>query len=1282
MNERITSQKIDQALKDFQHGTLINNAQNLLNTLGYDSKMKIDLESNLAEDFISEFDPSRKLNSVRAMVEEWESIDLLFQLTEKEIFDSEKSEKDASSNQKIDNTIIESYLFFAVKLRENNYSRTQLSTITREINKLMPMPAMIIFQHGQTLTFAVIDRRLHERDESKDVLEKVTLIKDINFKDSHRAHIQILFDLSRNELFRVHKFKNFVDLHRAWAKTLDIQELNKRFYSELSNWYFWAVDNVTFPEDAGKDIEVRNATSVIRLITRLIFVWFIKERNLVPDVFFNQEEIEKILVSIAPQESIYYKAILQNLFFATLNQEMNTPEKSNNRKFRGEGRQHYNITSLYRYKKYFTDPDEALRQFETIPFLNGGLFECLDKSDEEDTKKVLRIDGFSDRDDNQLSVPNFLFFSEEKNVDLNAAYGTKSKRYKVRGLIEILRRYKFTITENTPIEEEVALDPELLGKVFENLLAAYNPETRKTARKQTGSYYTPREIVNYMVDESLIAYLKNKLIDFYISQESFSLKIPPSQLDLTGRSKPVQTELHTQHVELSDKQKSDIEKKLLHLVAYKDEPHQFDEGETEQLINAIDTLKILDPACGSGAFPMGILQKLVFILGKLDPDNDQWRQRQIDKVEKTIKTAEEIDESTIRENTIAELEAEIDNINDAFERNELNYGRKLYLIENCIFGVDIQPIAAQIAKLRFFISLIIDQRIEDTRENRGVRPLPNLETNFIAANTLLGITGQLLDRTPEIIEKEKELDEVRRRHFTARTPKTKEKYRTRYTEIRKEISDLLIELGLPSGIAGKIASWDPYNQNSTADWYNSERMFGVMDGFDVVIGNPPYIKEYTYREAFDGLRESPYYQGKMDIWYMFACKGLDLVKNGKGLVTFIAQNNWVTSDGASKMRNKVIQDAQILSLVDFGSFKIFSSGIQTMIMVFRKNIDTDNYPFDYRRLLGKDLNINDVMALLNRDQNNKAEYLTPTIRRSKYTNIPLTFSNPAVELILDKIFSKCDFLLSESEVAQGIVPNPDLVSQDALSKIPDYKVQRYDLSVGDPVFVIPKGFFPNLSAREQNYIKPLYKPIDLSRYYLPQKSSKDIIYLTKENWKPNLKTLTDHLSKYREIMDARRENQNGKRDFYHLHWPRKEIFFQDGAKILSVRKCETPTFVYTDSETYVMMAINIIKSKRINLKYLTGLLNSRLVTFWLKHKGKMQGTNYQIDKQPLLTIPLISPPPEEQVPIATLVDQILETKAADSDADTTDCEKDIDQLVYKLYDLRPEEIRIVEEGTA
>ena len=693
-------EEIKQALHQFVSGDLADNAKELLRILGYKSERTRRFYPNTPEKFLSVFDleNDQDFKPERALIEEWESVDLLFQLMEEHIKDNEQVEIEFGGGD-IDNTRTESYLFFAIKLSDNQFSRTKLSQITREMNKAFGMPAMILFQHGETLTFAVIDRRLNKQDESKDVLLKATLIKDIDFADPHRAHIDILSDLSIDELYEKHKFTNFPKLHEAWKKTLDTSELNKRFFKEIAYWYFWAVNEVTFPGDAEKDEEGKDATSVIRLITRLIFVWFIKEKGLVPDDLFKNEKIKEILRCDDEEQSTYYKAILQNLFFATLNQEMNTSEKPDNRKFRGEGRQHYNITSLYRYKRYFVDPDAALKRFESIPFLNGGLFECLDKPDKDNPQKILRVDGFSDRDDVSLCVPNFLFFSGERDVDLNAAFGTSGRQYKVRGLIDTLDKFKFTVTENTPIEEEVALDPELLGKVFENLLAAYNPDTKVTARKQTGSYYTPREIVNYMTDETLIAYLKHEFVGYRESQSALSMTTPPAQMNLGGQTEPVQTQLDAHGVTLSSQQKERIEDDIRELISYKAEPRRFSTGEIKTLIRAIDALKVLDPACGSGAFPMGVLQKLVFILGRLDPRNEEWRRRQIDKVREIIKSAESIEDSTVRENTISDLESEIKNINAAFERNELDYGRKLYLIENCIYGEDIQPIAVQIAKL-------------------------------------------------------------------------------------------------------------------------------------------------------------------------------------------------------------------------------------------------------------------------------------------------------------------------------------------------------------------------------------------------------------------------------------------------------------------------------------------------------------------------------------------------------------------------------------------------------
>ncbi|MEA3226346.1 MAG: hypothetical protein U9Q07_10385 [Planctomycetota bacterium] len=589
-------QQIKTALQAFSGSDLRAASIRLLNTLGYQSEKALDLD-NTPDAFIAEFDKrDREFRKDKALFERWKSVEFLFQITDDEVRNA--GAQSTLFDSGYDHGNYQSYLFFALDLEKDHYTRTQFADITREINLLFDMPAMLLIRHNGALTFSVIDRRLHKKDQSRDVLEKVKLIKDIRYQDPHRAHIEILHDLALPTLMAKHECHDFKQLHEAWRTTLDTNELNKKFYRELADWYFWALEHVGFPADVEKDTATRNATSVIRLLTRLIFCWFLKEKGLIPADLFSERKLAGILKSLKDDDCTFYRAILQNLFFGTLNQRMNTGGREN-RRFANDGpflerKNEYGVKNLYRYQKLFAiAEEEAVKLFSDIPFLNGGLFDCLDK--EDDSGKVIYVDGFTRNTRKQPKVPNFLFFSRYRTLDLSDSYGDKKKKKeKVRGLINLLDSYKFTITENTPIEEEIALDPELLGKVFENLLASYNPETGTTARKQTGSFYTPREIVNYMVDESLIAYLAGKLD-------------PADPSD--------QTNSH-----------------LRHLFAYTEELLPFSDAEVDALIAAIDNCKILDPACGSGAFPMGILHKLVFILGKLDPQNERWKQKQLDKL--------------------------------------------------------------------------------------------------------------------------------------------------------------------------------------------------------------------------------------------------------------------------------------------------------------------------------------------------------------------------------------------------------------------------------------------------------------------------------------------------------------------------------------------------------------------------------------------------------------------------------------------------------------------------
>ena len=900
--------------------------------------------------------------------------------------------------------------------------------------------------------------------------------------------------------------------------------------------------------------------------------------------------------------------------------------------------------------------------------MNGGLFECLDKKDKDDSETVLRIDGFSDRDDNQLSVPNFLFFSEEKDVDLNEIYDTKGKRYKVRGLIEILRRYKFTITENTPIEEEVALDPELLGKVFENLLAAYNPETGATARKQTGSFYTPREIVNYMVEESLIVHLQNAL-------------------DSTSSA--------------PDK---GVTSKLRDLLAYNDKPHQFTDAETDQLINAIDNLKILDPACGSGAFPMGILHKLVFILAKLDPRNDQWRQRQIAKVETLINMAEEIDDSTVRENTIRDLEKEIDNINEAFARNELDYGRKLYLIENCIYGVDIQPIAVQIAKLRFFISLVVDQRIDDSQENRGVRPLPNLETKFVAGNTLIGVDKPVQEtlRNPEIDLKETELSEVRRKHFTARTPRTKEKYRELDKQIRVTISQLLKRDGLPSEITEKIADWDPYDQNATAEFFDPEWMFGNTSGFDIVIGNPPYIGERRNEKIFHEVARTDFgkkfYTRWMDYFYFFFHRSLDIGKM-KSIIAFITTNYFITATGADKLRRDLYERTTIRNIINFNELKIFESsqGQHNAITIAikdktitdkAKNCITQRTGIATPETLEKIIGGKDSETQYYEvSQKQLYEGQDLQLRINGYGNN----NEDPIQTILEKIKEQPDSLGDLCHVLMGLVSRADKVSNNHLKKYPDLKAKK-----GDGIFVISSKELESLNLGKEEhakYVRPFYKNSDIGRYFNETKNALWLLYVKDEGIPIKLsQELKNHFEKFEILLTEGKKNflknkiasgfvrrwlQNG--NYFVLFNPKEEKYFT-GPKIIAPYRSRKNAFSYNETAWFASQDVCFIlaKNPKLDLKYVLALLNSKLYYLWFYYKGKRKGEMLELFKKPISDAPLKMINESQQNVFITLVNQILTAKSKNSETNVSTLEAEIDEKIYALYGLTSEEIAIVE----
>jgi hypothetical protein len=1126
-------QAISQCIQAFANLPLRKAALSLFAALGYESDRTVETPSVV--DFRAHFDPEFRLEHPAALIESWQSAELLFQLTDEELSRSAALFKDEA----VKTSLLQSYVFIAIELTEGDYARGKLAGIARRINYIFPMPVMVLFKIGGRLSIAVINRRLNKRDDSKDVLGKVTLIQNIAIDKPHPGHLDILASFSLAELTEGRRvIQNFDQLHAAWEEVFNVELLNKRFYEELSNWYFWARHQVSFPGDLESDERIRNATSVIRLLTRLIFCWFLKEKRLIPDHLFDQQVLAGMLNSLAEDESTYYHAILQNLFFATLNQPMNAGDAPH-RKFAVEGsfqenREQHGVKNLYRYAGLFREPEGALSLFENIPFLNGGLFACLDV--EDDTGKVQYADGFSRNPKKQPCVPNRLFFAETQTVDLSGRddFGDpKKKKAKVRGLLHILNGYKFTIAESTPVEQEIALDPELLGNVFENLLASYNPETGESARRQTGSFYTPRPIVDYMVDGTLKAYLADALCQ---------------RLPVTS--------------------KADAKAGLDILFAYTEKTHAFTEAECDALIAAIDACNILDPACGSGAYPMGILHKLVFVLGKLDPHNEKWRQRQISK-------AEEIEDVEARASAIVA-------INNDFANNALDYGRKLYLIENCIYGVDIQPIAIQIAKLRFFISLICDQKTNgDRSKNLGVRPLPNLETKFVTADSLLTLdaanTSISLTNTPEVQQLKRELSKVRHRYFSATSRDEKKKLRAQDEKLRKNILDLLTAMGYGSEEERRRVDWNPYDPHGEADFFDPSTMFPELEqGFDIVIGNPPYVQIQKFSAAHKQAWQTQNYSTYVatgDVYCLFYERGTRLLKQG-GQLSYITSNKWMRAGYGEKLRGLFIQKVVIEEVIDFGGVVVFNAAmVDTAIVRLGKRQPSESFP----------------SAVLTRNfslQQSLADYMQ---------NNAVPFKRPANGADSWVVMSPDRYRIKQAVEVQGV-------------PLERWHIQiNYGIKTGyNEAFYISAEQRDALTAEDQrcaDLIVPLLRGRDIQRY------GTDWLLLDDEKWMINTHngikeqgilpidvqhdypSLWQHLLRYRKNLEPRLDQgdhwSNLRNCAYLDEFKKPKIIYPEITKYINFYFDDASGF-YPNNKAFILTA------ESESLYYLVAVLNSSL----------------------------------------------------------------------------------------
>ena len=945
-----------------------------------------------------------------------------------------------------------------------------------------------------------------------------------------------------------------------------VEALSKDFYKDLFEWYQWAVDpstNITFPNNTSTEDDDRDdiETKIIRMITRIMFVWFIKQKQLVPDCIFELKHLKKILKDFDPLSTTvgnYYNAILQNLFFGTLNRAI-IEEDGSTRKFSTSSKR--DVKTLYRYAEMFAiSEQEVIDTFAEIPFLNGGLFECLDKTRYIDgVEQCYNFDGFSRNDarfadgrfKHRAVVPNILFFEPE------------------RGLLSILSRYNFTIEENSPEEQQVALDPELLGKVFENLLGAYNPETQETARNQSGSFYTPREIVNFMVDESLMAYLgKTELVRSLFGHD-----------------------------------------------------FQFDASKTEQykeIADKLKAIKILDPACGSGAFPMGILNRMVEIFERIQPDANV-------------------------------------------------YELKLSIIENCLYGIDIQSIAAQITKLRFFISLICNCEKDASAINFGIPTLPNLETKFVSANTLIAKKkkdAQLeLFENPDIETTKSELAEIRHKHFAAKSASTKHRLRKQDQDLREKLANLLSEDNcFAPEDAKQLSEWNPYDQNAVSSFFDPEWMFGVSDGFDLVIGNPPYIQLQSNGGKLGKLYEKSGYcsfDSKGDVYCLFYERGWQLLKRD-GHLCFITSNKWMRAGYGAKLREFFTKKTNPLLLIDFAGVKVFENAtVDANILMYAKSENEQKT----------------ICAVANKQNKDCIKNLSDFIQQQS----------------VECSFDTSDSWVVLSPIEQSIKRKIEAVGTPL--KEWDIQIYRGVLTGCNDAFIIDTAkrneILSNCQTEEERQrtdelIRPILRGKDIKRYgyewadlwliYIPwhfpyqfDASIQGASDKAEKAFKEQYPAVYSHMLQYKEPLSKRNKAETGIRyEWYAMQrWGAK--YWEDFSKpkIIYPNMTKYMPFVFDDKSYVTNQKCFIITGKYI--AFLTAFFNSSLFKFCFRDSfPELQGGTRELSKIFFDKIPVCKITDTQEKLFHEFIDDIQNKY-------TKDKATEIDTLIFDLYNLTSEE---------
>ncbi|EAH9801027.1 class I SAM-dependent DNA methyltransferase [Campylobacter coli] len=894
-------------------------------------------------------------------------------------------------------------------------------------------------------------------------------------------------------------------------------------------------------------------------------------------------------------------------------------------------------------------------EFAYLPYLNSSLFE------KQNIENTLEISSLS----NDLK----LFYYKNTVLKDDKCKAKKGQVRLLEYLFEFLDSFDFGSDDEQSeiLSQKELISSSVLGNVFEKLNGY-----------KEGSFYTPSFITSYMCKESITKVVLDKF---------------NAQFDLDAKNI------------------SELRKSL----------RKEDKKAQKELLNSI---KICDPAVGSGHFLVSALNVMLSIYDELNLfDEEFYLEVQNDEILITNHKGEFIEYK--RPSTPKDKAHLI--------QQELFHTKK-DIIENNLFGVDINPNSCEITKLRLWIELLKHSFYQsfDDENYHDLKTLPNIDINIKCGNSLVSYfeTGKSLSHYPNIKERmskykrivkdykegfytdknliAKEIKNLQEnfKNFCLKDKFNKEikqltnganEYSKKYGDFLADehhdekfksfFSKNMFEFSFDEKVAIKEFAnlkkeYDNIfnlESNHPFEWrFEFPEILdddGNFKGFDLIIGNPPYIKEAENKELFANTKKLRTYQGKMDIWYHFVGRGFDILKNN-GYLAFIATNNWVTNSGAKKLRNIVLEESQILSLVDFSSFMVFdSASIQTMIMSFQKTKPPKNYEFHFAKITTQTPIYEDALSLLKNEKTQNNEILSINLTPKKFIDKTLNFTKSDYEELFNKIQKYGKFYLEEREVAQGIVYPQENINKKSLEILGN----NFYLGQGIQKLTNEEVENLNLLKNEKILLKPIFESDNIQKYFVKRYNYFWVIYTNSSFKNPNsmddYPNLKKHLDKFQNVITS--DNKP-----YGLHRARDEKFFTGSPRIVALRKCVgEPKFSYVDFDCYVSATFYVIKTQRINVKYLTAILNSKLIAFWLKHKGKMQGNNYQIDKEPLLNIPIVTINSKNQKiadELINLVDEILKAKEQDKNANTQELENKINSLVYKLYNLNEEEIKIIE----